>query len=69
MLGFCDEELKLFGPAHVYDDAPFGPEVKFSVVPEQTGLLLDAVAAGAVFTFNVTLLDVTLPQAPVTITL
>lgn len=39
-----------FGPLHEYDDCPFGPEDKFRLLPAHTGLLLEAVAAGAVFT-------------------
>jgi len=69
MLGFCADEVNEFGPDHVYDVMLLGPEDRFSVLPAQTGLLLDAVAVGKVFTTRVTLPDVTLPQVPVTTTL
>ena len=48
MPGFCVPELNPFGPLQEYDDPP--PEVRFSVLVAQIGLLLEAEAVGCVFT-------------------
>jgi len=47
------EPEKPLGPAHVYDVIPFAPPVSVNRFPTQTGLLLDAVAVGNVFTTTV----------------
>jgi hypothetical protein len=66
--GFCCVELNPFGPDHEYEVAPPGPELKLSVLPAQTGLLLDAVAFGAEFTSTVVNACAVHPAAFVTVT-
>jgi hypothetical protein len=51
MEGFCADELKLFGPVHEYVAPATAGVERLSVLPEHTGVLLDAVgAAGVVLT-------------------
>ena len=38
--GFCEAEVKLFGPVQEYDAPPSVVAVKLSAAPEQTGELL-----------------------------
>lgn len=42
MLGFCEVEVKLSGPAHAYVAPVTVLALNESVFPSQTGLLLDA---------------------------
>ena len=44
MVGFCEAEVKLFGPVQAYV-VPVEEAVKLNVLPEQTGELLPAVGA------------------------
>jgi hypothetical protein len=46
--GFCNVEEKLFGPVHEYEIPPVA--LRFRVVPEQTGPLLEARGIGNEFT-------------------
>jgi hypothetical protein len=45
MVGFCETEVKLFGPVHEYEAPEIVLLVKLKVVPEQTGVLLPPVGA------------------------
>ena len=45
IIGFCEEEEKLFGPVQVYVAPTIVLAVKLSVCPEHTGELLPAVGA------------------------
>lgn len=52
--GFCIDELKEFGPVHVYVAPAMLDAVRFNVDPAQIGLLLEAVGeAGVVLTTTV----------------
>ena len=61
IVGFCKPEANALGPFQEYVGLPLVPADKLNVVPEQTGLLLDAVGADGV-TLIVT---ETVPAAPV----
>ena len=51
IVGFCNEEEKLFGPVQAYVALATVLEVSDNIFPEQTVLLLPAVGAeGSVFT-------------------
>ena len=45
MVGFCEVEVKLFGPLHEYVAPPIVLAVSDKVFPEQTGELLPATGA------------------------
>jgi hypothetical protein len=45
-IGFCDAELKPFGPVHEYDAPLIKPAISEMVFPLHKGLLLDAIGAG-----------------------
>lgn len=59
-VGFCRVLEKVFGPDHEYE-LPVPPPLSVKVLPIQTGLLLEAVADGAVITVTVTL---SVPEHP-----
>ena len=44
MLGLCTVEVNELGPAHTY--VLLAPEVRFKVLPEQTGVLLPGFGVG-----------------------
>jgi hypothetical protein len=48
IVGFCTEEVKLFGPDQSYESAPFGKAVRLSVCPAQIVELLAAVGAAGI---------------------
>lgn len=48
MFGFCSDELKLFGPVQLYAAPTTAGVERLSVLPEQTGELLDAVGVDGV---------------------
>lgn len=51
IVGFCNEELKLFGPVQLYDADGMLLAKRFNVCPAQIGELLVATgAAGEAFT-------------------
>jgi hypothetical protein len=53
--GFCSAEVKLFGPVQEYVAPETKFDVRFKVLPVQTGELLDTVGAeGGVFTVHTT---------------
>jgi len=55
MLGFCVDEVNPFGPVHEYVAPPMFDAERFSVLPAQIGLLLEAAgAAGVAFTVTLT---------------
>ncbi len=55
MEGFCSVDVKLFGPVHEYVAPETKLDVRFNVLPVQTGELLVTVgAAGGVFTAHTT---------------
>jgi hypothetical protein len=69
IVGFCNVELKLFGPVHEYVAPAIVLAVRFKVDPTQTGLLLDAVGvAGAEFTVAVVVAGALVHPATVTVT-
>lgn len=54
IVGFCSDEVKLFGPVQLYVAEGMVLANKLSVCPTQTGVLLDAAgAAGVAFTTTV----------------
>ena len=61
MLGFCNDEVKSFGPTHEYELPP--ADVRDVVFPPTTGLLLEAVAVGDVLTVTVVEAEATQPDA------
>ena len=67
MLGFCNDEVKSFGPTHEYELPPV--DVSDVVFPPTTGLLLEAVAVGDVLTDTEVDADAVQPEALVTVTL
>ena len=66
ILGFCSVEVNPFGPLHEYVPPPL--DVRFSEVPEQTGLLLDADAVGRLLTVALVVAVAVHPPALVTVT-
>jgi hypothetical protein len=66
MLGFCRLELNEFGPDHAYDVPP--DEIKFNVLPTQTGVFELAVGVGKVLITTVVVAVVLHPLAFVTVT-
>src|SRR4030095_15381822 len=45
-IGFCEPELKPFGPVHEYEALLIKPAISEMIFPLHKGLLLDAVGAG-----------------------
>ena len=66
MLGFCEEDVKPFGPVHEYVAPTILLAVRFSVLPAQIGLLLDAVGAAGI-PFTVTRTVPAMPVQPATV--
>jgi hypothetical protein len=55
IVGFCNAELNAFGPVHEYVAPATKLEVRFNVVPVQTGELLESVGtAGALLIVTTT---------------
>jgi hypothetical protein len=48
MVGFCTDEVNVFGPVQSYEPAPFGKAVRLSVCPAQRLELLAAVGAAGI---------------------
>jgi hypothetical protein len=67
MLGFCDDELKLFGPVQLYVAPAMVLAVRLIGFPKHTGLLLPAVGAAGVGLTTTVVVPVALPQ-PLTVT-
>jgi hypothetical protein len=66
MLGFCKVELNEFGPDHEYNVPP--DEVRFKVLPTQTGVFELAVGVGKVLITTVIVAVALQPLAFVTVT-
>ena len=67
MLGFCNVELKPFGPDHEYETPPLAERLR--ILLRQTGLLLVAFAVGLRFTATTVLSDLVHPFESVTKTI
>jgi hypothetical protein len=67
-VGFWTALEKLFGPLQVYAVPVPGKEVRFRDVPEQTGLLLEAVTEDAAFTLTVVVAEPEHPPTKVQVT-
>jgi hypothetical protein len=48
MVGFCTDEVNVFGPAQLYDAAPPGSAVKLNVCPAHKLELFAAVGAAGI---------------------
>ena len=66
MVGFGCSELNPFGPLQLYDTPPLAN--RFNAPPVQTGVLLDALAAGAAFTVTSVVVVAVHPAAVVIVT-
>jgi hypothetical protein len=65
IVGFCNVELKLFGPVHAYVAPATAGVVRFRAAPTHNGPLLEAVGvAGRGLTVRVTTFDVALLAPP-----
>ena len=67
MLGFCDVELKAFGPLQLYV-ALAGVADKFKFIPTQTGALVFATGTGNGFTVADVVPTLIHPLTSVTVT-
>ena len=63
MVGFCEVEVKLFGPNHVKLVPIFVDPDKFMFCPAQTGATLAADAVGTGFTETVASLETAVKEA------
>jgi hypothetical protein len=66
-VGFCAEDVKLFGPVQLYVAPLTVGVLRLKVVPEQTGLLLLAVGVAGV-ELTVTVVEPAAEAQPLTVT-